>query len=127
MRHVAPPLAELTAQAQTLTSAGDLLGARAVLAHALDPVDVADPQRASADLAVAAALHARILIALGDPHTARLWAAFAHAAEDRLHGPRDERTLAAAVTHAAVLHRVGNHGRAAHLYHDLVLELINLD
>ena len=127
MRRVAPALAELTAQAQTLTSAGDLLGARAVLAHALDPIDVADPQRATADLAVAAALHARILIALGDPHSARLWAAFAHAAEDRLHGPHDERTLAAAVTHAAVLHRVGNHGRAAHVYHDLVLELINLD
>ena len=127
MRHVSPALAELTAQAQTLTSAGDLLGARAVLAHVLDPIDVADPQRATADLAVAAALHARILIALGDPHSARLWAAFAHAAEDRLHGPHDERTLAAAVTHAAVLHRVGNHGRAAHVYHDLVLELINLD
>src|SRR5918912_822121 len=102
MRHVAPALAEVTAQAQTLASAGDLVGARAVLAHALDPVD-ADPQRATADLAVAAALHARVLIALGDPHSARRWAAFAHAAEDRLHGPHDERTLAAAATHAAVL------------------------
>src|SRR5882724_10009730 len=123
MRHVAPPLAELTAQAQTLTSAGDLIGAREVLAHVLDPAVAADPQRATADLAVAAALHARILIALGDPHSARLWAAFAHAAEERLHGPHDERTVAATATHAAVLHRVGNHGRAAQLYHDLVLEL----
>src|SRR6188768_2945762 len=126
MRHVAPPLAELTAQAQTLTSAGDLRGARAVLDHALDPRDT-DPQHATPDLAVAAALHARILIALGDPHAARIWAGFAHAAEERLHGPHDERTVAAAATHAAVLHRVGNHGRAAQLYHDLVGELTALD
>jgi hypothetical protein len=126
MRHVAPPLAELTAQAQTLTSAGDLEAARAVLDDALDPAD-ADPQRASADLALAAALHARILIALGDTHAARTWAGFAHAAEERLHGPHDERTLAAAAIHAAVLQRVGNHGRAAQLYHDLVGELTALD
>jgi len=111
MRHVAPPLAELTAQAQTLTSAGDLAGARDVLADALDPAD-ADPRRASPDLALAAALQARILIALGDPHAARTWAGFAHAAEERLHGPHDERTIAAAATYAAVLHRVGSHGRA---------------
>ena len=126
MRHVAPPLAELTAQAQILTSAGDLAGARDVLADALDPAD-ADPQRASPDLALAAALQARILIALGDPHAARTWAGFAHAAEQRLHGPHDERTIAAAATHAAVLHRVGNHGRAAQVYHDLVGELTAVD
>ncbi|GAB1693289.1 tetratricopeptide repeat protein [Krasilnikovia sp. M28-CT-15] len=126
MRHVPPPLAELTAHAQSLTSAGDLAGARAVLADVLDPTD-ADPQRATADLAVAAALHARILIALGDPHSARIWAGFAHAAEERLHGPHHERTIAAAATHAAVLQRTGNHGRAVQLYHDLVAELITLD
>ncbi|HET6534269.1 MAG TPA: hypothetical protein VFH03_27115, partial [Actinoplanes sp.] len=117
-----PPIAEVTARAQTLTSAGDLAGARDVLAPVLDPSDT-DPQRATPDLAVAAALHARILIALGEPHAARTWAGFAHAAEERLHGPHDDRTLAAAATHAAVLARVGNHGRAAQLYHDLVLEL----
>jgi hypothetical protein len=126
MRHVSPPLAELTAHAQTLTSAGDLAGARALLADVLDPAD-ADPQRASPDLALAAALQARILTALGDPHAARTWAGFAHAAEERLHGPHDERTIAAAATHAAVLHGVGNHGRAAQLYHDLVGELTALD
>jgi hypothetical protein len=126
MRHVPPPLAELTAHAQILTSAGDLMAARAVLVDALDPTD-ADPQRASPDLADAATLLARILIALGDPHTARIWAAFAHAAEDRLYGPHDERTVAAAALHAAVLHRVGNFGRAAQLYHDLVGELTALD
>jgi hypothetical protein len=123
---VAPPLAELTARAQTLSSAGDLVAAREVLADALNPVD-ADPQRASPDLANAAALLARILIALGDPHAARLWAGFAHAAEDRLYGPHDERTVAAAALHAAVLHRIGNHGRAAQLYHNLVGELAALD
>ena len=125
MRHV-PPLAELTAHARTLTSAGDLVGARDLLAPALDPAD-ADPQRASADLATAAALHARILIALGDPHGARTWAGFAHAAENRLHGPHDERTITAAATHAAVLARTGDHGRAVQLYHDLVGALTALD
>jgi hypothetical protein len=122
MGHVTAPLAELTARARTLTSAGDLTGARAVLVDALDPVDT-DPQRASPDSATAAALLARVLIALGDPHAARVWAGFAHAAEDRLHGPDDERTLAAAALHAAVLHRIGNHARAVQLYHDLAGQL----
>ncbi|WP_436527451.1 fibronectin type III domain-containing protein [Actinoplanes sp. HUAS TT8] len=126
MRYVAPPLAELTAQAQTLSSAGDLTGARAVLSEVLRTAD-ADPRRATAELAVAAALFARVLIALGDPQSARLWAAFAHAAEEQLHGPRDERTIAAAATHAAVLHRIGQYGRAALVYHDLVGELSHLD
>jgi hypothetical protein len=126
MRHVPPPLAELTARAQTLSSAGDLDGAREVLARALQPVD-ADPQRATPDLAVAAALLARVLIALGDPHAARSWAGYAHAAEERLHGPDDQRTFAAAATHAAALTRVGNHDRAARLYRDLVAEYTRLD
>jgi hypothetical protein len=123
MRHVPPALAELTARAQTLSSAGDLAGARAVLDHALPSADT-DPRHASPDLATAAALHARILSALGDPHAARIWAGFAHAAQERLHGPQDDRTLAAAATHAAVLSRVGSHGRAAQLYHDLVGRLV---
>ena len=122
MGHVTAPLAELTARAQTLTSAGDLTAARAVLVDALNPAD-ADPRRASPDLATAAALLARILIGLGDPHAARAWAAFAHAAEDRLHGSDDDRTIAAAALHAAVLHRIGNHGRAVQLYHDLAGQL----
>ncbi|GAA4929396.1 hypothetical protein GCM10025331_11530 [Actinoplanes utahensis] len=117
-----PPLAEVTAQAQTLSSSGDLAGARAVLDGILRTAD-ADPRRATADLAVAAALHARVLIALGDPESARLWAAFAHSAEERLHGPRDERTIAAAAMHAAVLQRIGQHGRSASVYHDLIGEL----
>lgn len=122
-----PPLAELTARAQTLTSAGDLAGARRVLANVLDPADAADPGHANPDLALAAALHARILIALGDAHGARFWAGYAHAAEERLHGPHDERTVAAAATHAAVLHRVGHHGRAAQVYRQLVGDLSEID
>jgi hypothetical protein len=124
---VAPPLAELTRHAQTLTSAGDLAGARRVLATALDSSEAPDPRRATPDLALAAALHARILIALGDAHAARLWAGYAHAAEERLHGPHHERTVAAASTHAAVLQRVGHHGRAAQVYHHLVGKLIEVD
>ncbi|WP_433791379.1 hypothetical protein [Actinoplanes sp. CA-252034] len=123
---MAPPLAALTAQAQSLTSAGDLAGARAVLDDVLRTAD-ADPRRATADLAVAAALHARVLIALGDPESARLWAAFAHSAEERLHGSRDERTIAAAAMHAAVLQRIGQHGRASSVYHDLVGELAAIE
>nr|WP_296074091.1 fibronectin type III domain-containing protein [uncultured Actinoplanes sp.] len=122
-----PPLAELTARAQSLTSAGDLAGARRVLATVLDPAAASDPHRANPDLAVAAALHARILIALGDPQSARVWAAFAHAAEERLHGPHDERTVAAAATHAAVLQRIGTHGRAAQVYRRLVSDLSAID
>jgi hypothetical protein len=126
MRYVPPPLAELTAQARALTSAGDLAGARAVLGVALEAQE-ADPQHASSDLATAAALYARVLTALDDPHTAETWAGFAHAAEDRLYGPQDERTVAVAALHAAVLQRVGNHHRAAQLYHDLIGEMTDLD
>ena len=124
---MAPPLAELTAHAQTLTSAGDLAGARRVLATVLDSAQTPDPRRATPDLALAAALHARILIALGDPQAARMWSGFAHAAEERLHGPHDERTMSAAATHAAVLQRVGHYGRAAHVYHQLVGDLAEVD
>src|SRR3954470_20637264 len=120
-------LAELTQRAQTLSSAGDLVGARRVLAGVLDQADATDPGTADPDLALAAALHARILIALGDAHGARLWATFAHEAEERLHGPRDERTVAAAATHAAVLQRVGHHGRAAQVYERLVRDLTEMD
>ncbi|WP_250033289.1 fibronectin type III domain-containing protein [Paractinoplanes maris] len=128
MGYVAPPqLAELTARAQTLTSAGDLAGARRVLAQVLDPADAADPRRATPDLALAAALHARILIALGDAHGARFWAEYAHAAEERLHGPRHDHTVGAAATHAAVLQRVGQFARAAQVYRQLVGDLTELE
>ncbi|GIE13460.1 fibronectin type III domain-containing protein [Paractinoplanes ferrugineus] len=119
--------ADLTQRAQTLTSAGDLVGAQRVLASALDPAFATDPQLADADLALAAALHARILIALGDAHGARQWAAYAHQAEESLHGPHDDRTMAAAATHAAVLQRVGHFGRAAQVYQRLVAALTARD
>lgn len=126
MRHVSPRLADLTDHARSLTSTGDLAGAREVLADALAPAD-ADPLRASPELADAAALHARVLVTLGDPAGAHVWAGFAQAAQARLHGPHDERTIAATATHAAVLHRVGNHSRAARLYADIVDELSAAD
>ncbi|GAA0453049.1 hypothetical protein Ade02nite_01150 [Paractinoplanes deccanensis] len=122
-----PPLAELTQRAQTMTSAGDLVGAQRVLANVLDSAAAADPGQASPDLALAAALHARILIALGDLRGARHWAAFAHTAEERLHGSHHERAVAAAATHAAVLQRVGEHSHAARVYRRLVGDLAEID
>ncbi|MDR7273765.1 tetratricopeptide repeat protein [Catenuloplanes atrovinosus] len=119
-------LAELTAHAKDLVGAGDLGSAQALLSDALAAVDV-DPLRASADLADAAGLLARILVALGEPHSARAWATFAHTAQRRLRGPADEHTVVAAATLAAVLHRVGAYAGAAHLYRDVVARLTLVD
>ncbi|WP_232323746.1 tetratricopeptide repeat protein [Catenuloplanes japonicus] len=119
-------LAELTAHAKDLVGAGDLGSAQMLLSDALAAVDV-DPLRASADLADAAGLLARILVALGEPHSARAWATFAHTAQRRLRGPADERTVVAAATLAAVLHRVGAFAGAAHLYRDVVARLTLVD
>src|SRR5215207_8367943 len=47
----------------------------------------------------------------------------AYAAATRLYGVHDARTTDAAITLAAVLHRVGNQERAARLYSDAILEL----
>ncbi|TDC42469.1 tetratricopeptide repeat protein, partial [Micromonospora sp. KC213] len=113
---------ELILQAQQLVSAGDLAGAQRLLADALAEVDPR-PDHASPELADAAGLQARVLVALGEPHSARGWAAFAYAASTRLHGRSDERTIAAAATLAAVLHRVGSDARAARLYSEVILEL----
>ena len=68
-----------------------------------------------------------MLVALGEPHSARGWAAFAYAATTRLHGRSDPRTVSAAATLAAVLHRVGSHSRAARLYQEVILELTAQD
>ena len=68
-----------------------------------------------------------MLVALGEPHSARGWAAFAYAATTRLYGRSDQRTVAAAATLAAVLHRVGSHARAARLYQDVIIELTAQD
>ncbi len=127
MGHVGSPLIELTAQAWTKLSAGDLMGARQLLADGLDSTSAAGPQPAESELAPAAALHARVLLALGDASGALRWADFAHCAEQRLHGPLDEPALAAAATYAAVLQRVGDHENATQLYSQLVTNLSELD
>ncbi|SCL22822.1 hypothetical protein GA0070624_2613 [Micromonospora rhizosphaerae] len=115
-------LGELTVQANHLVSAGDLAGAQQLLAEALTDVDPR-PANASPELAEAAGLQARVLVALGEPHSARGWAAFAYAAATRLYGRSDQRTVGAAATLAAVLHRVGSDARAARLYSDVIIEL----
>ncbi|WP_229401359.1 tetratricopeptide repeat protein [Micromonospora okii] len=117
---------DLTGQAHQLVSAGDLAGAQQLLSDALSDADP-HPDSASPEVADAAGLQARVLVALGEPHSARGWAAFAYAATSRLHGPSDPRTVAAAATLAAVLHRVGSHARAARLYSDVVIELTASD
>ncbi|WP_422752616.1 tetratricopeptide repeat protein [Micromonospora sp. WMMD708] len=113
---------ELTLQAQHLVSAGDLAGAQRLLAGALTDADPR-PDHASPELAEAAGLQARLLVTLGEPHSARGWAAFAYAASSRLYGISDQRTISAAATLAAVLHRVGSDARAARLYSEVILEL----
>ncbi|MFG1842947.1 tetratricopeptide repeat protein [Micromonospora sp. NPDC049175] len=117
---------ELTDQAHHLVSAGDLAGAQQLLADALTDADPR-PANATGELAEAASLQARVLVALGEPHSARGWAAFAYAATTRLHGRSDPRTVAAAATLAAVLHRVGSHSRAARLYQEVIIELTAQD
>ncbi|MFE9956560.1 tetratricopeptide repeat protein [Micromonospora sp. NPDC005299] len=118
--------ADLTVQAHHLVSEGDLTGAQQLLADALSDADPR-PANASAELAEAAGLQARVLVALGEPHSARGWAAFAYAATTRLFGRSDERTVTAAATLAAVLHRVGSDARAARLYSDVIIELTARD
>ncbi|MEV1331648.1 tetratricopeptide repeat protein [Micromonospora costi] len=113
---------DLTDQAHHLVSTGDLAGAQRLLSDALSEADPR-PANATAEMAEAASLHARVLVALGEPHSARGWAAYAYAAQTRLHGRSDPRTVAAAATLAAVLHRVGSQSRAARLYQDVIVEL----
>ncbi|MFV2104335.1 tetratricopeptide repeat protein [Micromonospora sp. LOL_024] len=117
---------ELTDQAHDLVSAGDLAGAQRLLADALTGADPR-PVNATPDMAEAASLHARVLVALGEPHSARGWAAYAYAATGGLHGRSDPRTVAAAATLAAVLHRVGSWSRAARLYQEVIIELTASD
>ncbi|MFC0003869.1 tetratricopeptide repeat protein [Micromonospora siamensis] len=119
-------LGELTLQAQQLVAAGDLAGARSLLSDALTDADPR-PANATPELTEAAGLQAKILIALGEPHAARGWAAFGHAATTRLYGRSDERAITAAATLAAVLHQVGSDARAARLYSDVILELTARD
>lgn len=117
---------ELTDHAHQLVATGDLAGARRLLSDALADADPR-PTNASAELAELASLQARVLVGLGDPQAARGWAAYAYAASNHLHGRSDERTVAAAATLAAVLHRVGSWSRAARIYQEVIIELTALD
>ncbi|MER7460658.1 tetratricopeptide repeat protein [Micromonospora sp. NPDC126480] len=121
-----PGFGDLTDHAHHLVSTGDLAGAQRLLADALTDADPR-PANATPELAEAASLQARVLVALGDPQAARGWAAYAYAATTHLHGRSDERTVAAAATLAAVLHRVGSWSRAARLYQEVIIELTALD
>lgn len=139
-------LGELTAQARRLIAAGDFASARALLTPALATVDpylgraagelggsgpggatVEPAGDAGIELAEAAGLYARVLLALGQPDTARPWAALAYTITRQRYGSGDERVVTAAALLAAVLHRVGNHARAARLYERVVTELTAID
>jgi tetratricopeptide (TPR) repeat protein len=119
-------LAEVTARAYDLFEAGDLSAAQLLLGDALAAADT-DPDNASSALADAASLHSRVLVGLGEPHSARAWATFAYEAESRLYGPSDERTIRAAATLASVLHRIGNHADSAALYGTVIEGLTALE
>ncbi|WP_155370465.1 hypothetical protein [Catellatospora vulcania] len=82
-----------------------------------------DPRHADAAEADTAALYAGVLLHLGEPHAARSWAAYAHAAAQALHGDLDRRTLHALGVLAVCMHRTGALDRAADLYRDLIRDL----
>lgn len=122
-----PARIEQTAErAHHLVETGEVVAARAVLREALAAVEP-DPAHASPSLATAAMLYARVLVTLGEPGTARRWAAYAHTASRRLYGAGDERTLQAASVLAGVLYRAGAYSRSAHLYRELISQLSSVD
>jgi hypothetical protein len=122
MRHVPPGLDELTARAYDLVTAGELARARAVLEDGLAEAEF-DGSTVPPDLAEAASLYARVLLACGEPEPAREWAAYAHGAAERLHGADDERTVRDQATLAAALYRVGDLPAAEQLYREVVTRL----
>lgn len=120
-------LLEQTAErAHRLVETGEVTAAQAMLREALATVEP-DPAHATPVLAAAASLYARVLVTLNEPSLARRWAAYAHTASRRLHGPSDERTMQAASVLANVLHRAGAYSRAAYLYRELVDQLTARD
>lgn len=86
-----------------------------------------DPRHADAAEADTAALYAGVLLHLSEPHAARSWAAYAHAAAQALHGDLDRRTLHALGVLAVCLHRTGALDRAADVYADLIRDLSQVD
>jgi hypothetical protein len=122
-----PVRIEQTAErAHQLVETGEVVAARAVLREALAAIEP-DPTHASPSLTTAAMLYARVLVTLGEPGTARRWAAYAHTASRRLYGAGDERTLQAASVLAGVLYRAGAYSRSVHLYRELVNQLSAVD
>jgi hypothetical protein len=99
--------------------AGDLAGAQELLTELLAALP-ADPRKARPSQAEAVVLQTGVLLSLGEPHAARGWASYGHLALRRLYGERDRRTLHALGLLAAVLTRVGSHGRAAQRYQNLI-------
>lgn len=98
---------------------GDLAGAQELLTELLAALP-ADPRKARPSQAEAVVLQTGVLLSLGEPHAARGWASYGHLALRRLYGERDRRTLHALGLLAAVLTRVGSHGRAAQRYQNLI-------
>jgi tetratricopeptide (TPR) repeat protein len=122
-----PGRIEQTAErAHQLVETGEVVAARAMLREALAAVEP-DPRHASPSLATSAMLYARVLVTLGEPGTARRWAAYAHTASRRLYGAGDARTLQAASVLAGALYRAGAYSRAAHLYRKLINQLPEVD
>lgn len=80
----------------------------------------ADARKARPAEAEAVVLQTGVLLSLGEAHAARGWAAYGHATFRRLYGDRDRRTLHSLGLLAAVLTRVGAHGRAAQRYEHLI-------
>lgn len=99
--------------------AGELEAAQELLSRMLASVPE-DPRMARPVEAEAAVLQTGVLLSLGQPQAARGWAAYGHATFRRLHGERDRRTLHTLGLLAAVLTRVGAHGRAAQRYQTLI-------
>jgi Tetratricopeptide repeat len=106
-------------QARAHVDAGDLGAAQGLLSEMLATLP-SDPRKARPVEAEAVVLQTGVLLSLGDPHAARGWAAYGHATFRRLYGDRDRRTLHTLGLLAAVLTRVGAHGRAASRYQTLI-------
>lgn len=105
---------------------GELVAARELLGEVLADLP-SDPRRARPAEAEAIALQTGVLLSLGEADAARGWAAYGHVACRRLYGDHDRRTLHTLGLLAAVLARVGAHGRAAQRYQTLIEIFTELD
>jgi hypothetical protein len=106
-------------RARSHVEAGDLAAAQELLSELLTALPP-DPRHARPAEADAVALQTGVLLSLGEPYAARGWAAYGHNVFRRLYGERDSRTLHTLGLLAAVLTRVGAHGRAAQHYQRLI-------